>query len=84
MVCRPRARLPSILSDHPHRPSRHFDRALAEQRIGTCFPVRQADGTRRLVEVWTPSPWNNPPPRVGEYTTEEEIRQILRSVDIEA
>jgi hypothetical protein len=56
---------------------------LTEQHIGTYFPVRQADGTRRLVEVYTPSPWNNPPPRVGEYTSEEEIRQILRSVHIE-
>jgi hypothetical protein len=56
---------------------------IAEQRIGTFFPVRQADGTRRLVEVYTPSPWNNPPPRVGEYTSDEEIQRILRSVDIE-
>jgi quercetin dioxygenase-like cupin family protein len=56
---------------------------IAEQHIGTFFPVRQPDGTRRLVEVYTPSPWNNPPPRAGEYTPEEEIRQILRSVDIE-
>jgi Cupin domain len=35
---------------------------IAEQHIGTFFPVQQADGTRRLVEVYTPSPWNNPSP----------------------
>ena|SRR5919106_1869773 len=56
---------------------------IAEQHIGTFFPVRQPDGTRRLVEVYTPSPWNNPPPRAGEYTSEEEIRQLLGSVDLE-
>jgi quercetin dioxygenase-like cupin family protein len=56
---------------------------VAEHDIGTFFPVRQADGTRRLVEVYTPSPWNRPPPRPGEYTTEEEIQEILRAVDLE-
>ncbi len=56
---------------------------IAEHDIGTFFPVRQADGSRRLVEVYTESPWNAPPPRPGEYTAEEEIRQILRNVDIE-
>jgi hypothetical protein len=56
---------------------------VAEHDIGTFFPVRQADGTRRLVEVYTVSPWNAPPPRPGEHTTEEEIQQILQHVDIE-
>lgn len=56
---------------------------IAEQRIGTFFPVRQADGTRHLIEIYTRSPWNNPPPRAGEYTTEEQIQEILQSVDIE-
>ena len=56
---------------------------VAEHDIETFFPVRQADGSRRLVEVYTASPWNAPPPRPGEYTTEEEIQQILKHVDIE-
>jgi quercetin dioxygenase-like cupin family protein len=56
---------------------------VAEHDIGTFYPVRQADGTRRLVEVYTASPWNAPPPRPGEYTTEEEIQQLLQNVDIE-
>jgi quercetin dioxygenase-like cupin family protein len=56
---------------------------VAEHDIGTFYPVRQADGTRRLVEVYTASPWNAPPPRPGEYTTEAEIQQLFRNVDIE-
>jgi hypothetical protein len=56
---------------------------VAEHDIGTFYPVRQADGTRRLVEVYTASLWNAPPPRPGEYTTEEEIQQILQNVDLE-
>jgi mannose-6-phosphate isomerase-like protein (cupin superfamily) len=56
---------------------------VAEHDIGTFYPVRQADGTRRLVEVYTRSPWNRPPPRPGEHTTEEEIQRILQGVDLE-
>lgn len=53
---------------------------VAEQNIGTFFPVRQPDGTRQLVEIFTPSPWNPAPPN-GEYTTEEEIQRLARDVD---
>jgi quercetin dioxygenase-like cupin family protein len=56
---------------------------VAEHDIGTFYPVRQADGSRRLVEIYTASPWNAPPPRPGEYTTEEEIQQLLQHVDLE-
>jgi quercetin dioxygenase-like cupin family protein len=56
---------------------------VAEHDIGTFYLVRQADGTRRPVEIYTASPWNAPPPLPGEYTTEKEIQQILRNVDIE-
>jgi quercetin dioxygenase-like cupin family protein len=56
---------------------------VAEHDIGTFYPVRQADGTRRLVEVFTPLPWDAPPPRPGEHTTDEEVQEIVRAVDIE-
>jgi hypothetical protein len=56
---------------------------VAEHDIGTFYPVRQADGTRRLVEVYTPLPWDAPPPRPREHTTDEEMQEILRAVDIE-
>jgi quercetin dioxygenase-like cupin family protein len=56
---------------------------IAEHDIGTFFPVRQPDGSRRLVEVYTASPWNAPPPRPGEHTTDEEIQRIVQAVDIE-
>jgi Cupin domain len=56
---------------------------VAEHDIGTFYPVRQADGTRRLVEVFTRLPWDAPPPRPGEHTTDEEVQEIVRAVDIE-
>ena len=56
---------------------------VAEQGIGTFFPVRQPDGSRRLVEVYTSSPWNAPPPRPGEYTTEEELQRLIAAIDME-
>jgi hypothetical protein len=56
---------------------------VAEHDIGTFYPVRQPDGSRRLVEIYTPSPWNPPPPRPGAYTTDEEIQRILDGVDLE-
>lgn len=56
---------------------------VTEHDVGTFYPVRQADGTRRLVETYTRLPWDAPPPRPGEYTTDEEIQQIMRAVDIE-
>lgn len=56
---------------------------VAEHDIGTFYPVRQPDGTRRLVEIHTRSPWNAPPPQPGAYTTEEEVQRLLAAVDLE-
>jgi hypothetical protein len=57
---------------------------VAEHDMGTLFPVRQADGSRRLVEVYrTDLPWSAPPPQPGRYTSDEEMEAILRSVDVE-
>jgi hypothetical protein len=65
----------------PQRGKRPF---LRRRRHMICFTTFEApDGTCRFVEVDTASPWNAPPPRPGEYTTEEEIQQILQHVDVE-
>ena len=57
---------------------------VAEYDIGTLFPVRQPDGSRRLVEVCRADlPWCAPPPRPGQYTTDEALQEIIRSVDIQ-
>jgi len=57
---------------------------VAEYDIGTLFPVRQPDGSRRLVEVYRADlPWCAPPPRPGQYTTDEALQEIIRSVDIQ-
>jgi mannose-6-phosphate isomerase-like protein (cupin superfamily) len=57
---------------------------VAEYDIGTLFPVRQPDGSRRLVEVYRADlPWCAPPPRPGQYTTDEAFQEIIRSVDIQ-
>jgi mannose-6-phosphate isomerase-like protein (cupin superfamily) len=53
---------------------------IAQQRMGTYFPVPQADGSVQLVEIHTPSPWNNPPPAGCSYTTEAEVRELVRQV----
>ncbi len=54
---------------------------FAEQDIGTFLPVR-VDGGEQLVEIFTPSPWNRPPPR-GRYTTDEELEALRRQIDLE-
>jgi hypothetical protein len=57
---------------------------VAEHDMGTLFPVRQPDGTRRLVEVYRRDlPWSAPPPQPGGHTTDEELEAILRGVDLE-
>src|SRR5215208_5312791 len=57
---------------------------VAEYDIGTLFPVRQPDGSRRLVEVYRADlPWCAPPPQPGQYTTDEALQEIIRSVDIQ-
>ncbi len=57
---------------------------VAEYDIGTLFPVRQPDGTRRLVEVYRADlPWCAPPPQPGQYTTDEALAEIIGSVDVQ-
>jgi Cupin domain len=57
---------------------------VAEHDMGTLFPVRQPDGSRRLVEVdRSDLPWSAPPPQPGRYTSDEELDAILRAVDLE-
>jgi hypothetical protein len=57
---------------------------VAEYDIGTLFPVRQPDGSRRLVEVYRADlPWCAPPPHPGRYITDEALQEIIRSVDIQ-
>jgi len=62
----------------------HAQEVVAEYDIGTLFPVRQPDGSRRLVEVYRADlPWCAPPPRPGQYTTDEALQEIIRPVDIQ-
>ena len=57
---------------------------VAEYDMGTPFPVGQPDGSRRLVEVYRADlPWCAPPPKSGQYTTDQELAEIIGSVDIE-
>jgi Cupin domain len=57
---------------------------VAEYDIGTLFPVRQPDGSRRLVEVYRADlPWCAPPPQPGQYTTDAELAEIIGAVDIQ-
>jgi len=57
---------------------------VAEYDIGTLFPVRQPDGSRRLVEVYRAElPWCAPPPQPGQYTTDAELAEIIGSIDSE-
>jgi hypothetical protein len=57
---------------------------VAEHDMGTLFPVRQPDGSRRLVEVYRSDlPWSAPPPQPGRHTSDEELAEILGSVDLE-
>lgn len=57
---------------------------IAEQAIGTFFPVRRPDGTRAIVETFRKDmPWTAPPTKPGQWTTDEEIEAILAAVDME-
>ena len=56
---------------------------VAEQRIGTVYPVRRADGHVDLVEVYrTDMPWGRPPPDGTSWTTDTDMRRILDSLDM--
>jgi mannose-6-phosphate isomerase-like protein (cupin superfamily) len=57
---------------------------VAQQRIGTVFPVRREDGRVELVEVHrTDMPWGRPPPEGGDWTTDTDMRGILGALDME-
>ena len=57
---------------------------VAEQRIGTVFPVRGADGRVDEVEVYrTDMPWGRPPPSGAPWTSDAEMQRILDAVDPE-
>lgn len=54
---------------------------VAEQRIGTLYRVRDDGGEARLVEVHRPDmPWGRPPPPGRDWTTDEEMRDLLDRV----
>lgn len=56
---------------------------FAEQRMGTYFPVPEPGGGVRLVEIHTPSPWNNPPPPGAGHTTPDRLRELVRLTGLE-
>jgi mannose-6-phosphate isomerase-like protein (cupin superfamily) len=55
---------------------------IAEQNIGTYWPVLQSDGSTQLVQIHTPTPWNAPPPD-GAYTSEEELLALRRHLALD-
>jgi hypothetical protein len=57
---------------------------VAEQRIGTVFPVRRPDRGVELVEVYRRDmPWGRPPPEGVDWTTDAGMRAILDAVDMD-
>jgi mannose-6-phosphate isomerase-like protein (cupin superfamily) len=57
---------------------------VAEQGIGTVYPVRRADGRAELVEVYrTDMPWGRPPPDGRDWTSDREMRAILDALDMD-
>jgi uncharacterized RmlC-like cupin family protein len=57
---------------------------VAQQRIGTVFPVRRQDGRVELVEVHRMDmPWGRPPPEGGAWTTDPDMLGILDALDME-
>jgi mannose-6-phosphate isomerase-like protein (cupin superfamily) len=57
---------------------------VAEQRIGTLFPVRRRGGGVEPVEVHRPDmPWGRPPPAGASWTSDAEMRRVLDAVDME-
>lgn len=57
---------------------------LSERGMGNVYPVRDADGGRRQVEVYRRDvPWSaEPPPGTG-WTSDEELAQIMAAIDEE-
>ena len=55
---------------------------VAEQDIGTYWPVLEPDSSTRLVQIHTPAPWNAPPPG-GAYTSEEDLAALRRRLAVD-
>jgi quercetin dioxygenase-like cupin family protein len=55
---------------------------VAEQDIGTFWPVRDAGGVIRMVQIFTPTPWNPAPPD-GRFTPEEELSELRLRIGVE-
>jgi len=55
---------------------------IAEQDIGTYWPVLEADNSTRLVQIHTPAPWNASPPD-GVYTSQEDLAALLRHLAVD-
>ena len=52
---------------------------LAELDAGQVFPLSDADGTTRLVEVYRADlPWSRRPPPGFDWTSDEEMTEVLR------
>jgi hypothetical protein len=55
---------------------------IAELDAGQIFPVTDADGSSRLVEVYRADmPWSRKPPAAFDWTSEEEMTEVLRRAD---
>jgi uncharacterized cupin superfamily protein len=71
-----------IPTDIPHRFTTITEtemEVVAELDAGQIFPVQDADGTTRLVEVYrSDMPWSRQPPPGFDWTSDEEMNEILR------
>jgi mannose-6-phosphate isomerase-like protein (cupin superfamily) len=71
-----------IPTDTPHRfttITQTTMEVVAELDAGQIFPVPDADGTTRLVEVYrSDMPWSRQPPPGFDWTSDEEMNEILR------
>jgi quercetin dioxygenase-like cupin family protein len=57
---------------------------VAEQRIGTAYPVRRPDGQVDLVEVYRKDmPWGRQPPKGTGWTPDTDMRRMLDSLGID-
>ena len=70
-----------IPTDTPHRfttITQTTMEVVAELDAGQIFPVPDADGTTRLVEVYRADmPWSRQPPPGFDWTSDEEMNEIL-------
>jgi mannose-6-phosphate isomerase-like protein (cupin superfamily) len=55
---------------------------VAELDAGQVFPVSDADGTTRLVEVYRADmPWSRHPPAGFDWTSDEQLDEVVRHAD---